>query len=258
MGIDSKTGLPFPFQVLSQRIHRKYEIEKMVKEIPVQVNLFDVVYLNSKTLFDRPLTERRKVLEKIVKVIPKKFQLTEQIISDDIKELEKFYKEALAAKQEGLFLKVLQSPYVFGRHVGGWYKIKPTMENLDLVVVGATWGEGARTNWLTSYVLACRDPNTGKFLECGMMSTGLTEEEYQLMTDTLKPLTIEEKGKTVKVKPKIVVEVKYQEIQKSPNYESGFALRFPALAKIRDDKGPTDADTISRVKKLFESQGRAG
>jgi DNA ligase-1 len=258
LAINPKTGLPLPFQVLSQRIHRKYDIEKMIKEIPVQLNLFDVVYLDGKELFDKPFIERRKILEKIVKTIPGKLQLAKQIITNDVKVAERFYKEALEAKQEGLMLKVLSSPYVFGRHVGTMYKIKPIMETLDLVIVGATWGEGARAKWLTSFELACRDPDTGKFLRCGMMSTGLTEEEYQQMTETLKPLIIEEKGKNVKIKPKIVIEVGYQEIQKSPNYESGFALRFPRFIRERVDKSPEEADTIERVKALFESQGKAG
>ena len=258
LGIDLKTGLPLPFQTLSQRIHRKYDIEKMVKEIPVQVNLFDVVYLNGKTLFKEPFIERRKILEKIVKPIPGKFQLTKQIISDDVKELERFYKEALAAKQEGLMLKVLSAPYTFGRHVGTMYKIKPIMETLDLVVIGATWGEGSRAKWLSSYVLACRDPDTGNFLSCGMMGTGLTEEDFQLMTDILKPLVISESGREVKLKPKVVVEVAFQEIQKSPNYESGLALRFPRMIRIREDKGPDDADTIERLEELFKSQGKKG
>jgi DNA ligase-1 len=91
-----------------------------------------------------------------------------------------------------------------------------------------------------------------------MLSTGLTEKEYKTMTDTLKPLIIEEKGKNIWVKPKIVIEAGYQEIQKSPNYESGYALRFPRLVRIRDDKGPEETDTIERLKSLFESQGRAG
>ncbi|MEM7826434.1 MAG: ATP-dependent DNA ligase [Candidatus Aenigmatarchaeota archaeon] len=259
LAINPKTGLPLPFQILSQRIHRKYDIEKMVKEIPIQFNLFDILYLNGKMLLNKPFLERRKILEKTVEVIEGKFQLAKQIISDKIEELEKFYKEALDAKQEGIFLKVLDSPYVFGRHVGGWYKIKPIMETLDLVIVGATWGEGARAKWLTSFELACRDPDTGKLLRCGMMSTGLTEEEYQQMTEMLKPLIIEEKGKNVKVKPKIVIEVGYQEIQKSPNYESGFALRFPRFIRDRTaDKSPEEADTIERVKALYESQGKAG
>jgi DNA ligase-1 len=258
LGINPKTNLPLPFQVLSQRIHRKYDIEKMRNEIPVQLNLFDAILVDGKILIDKTFLERRKFLEKIVKPIPGKLQLAKQIISDDVKELEKFYHEALNAKQEGIILKVLNATYTFGRHVGTFYKIKPTMENLDLVIIGATWGEGARANWLTSYVLGCRDPDTGKFLPVGMMSTGLTEEEYEQMTEILKSLIISEKGKDVKLKPKIVIEVGYQEIQKSPNYESGFALRFPRFIRMRPDKGPEEADTIDRVKKLFESQGKAG
>jgi len=258
LGVSQKNYSPLPFQVLSQRIHRKYDIEQMVKEIPIQMNLFDAVFLEGKMLFDRPFIERRKILEKIVKIMPNKFQLAEQLITDDLKKAEDFYKKALADKQEGVMLKVLDPTYVLGRHVGTMYKIKPIMETLDLVIVGATWGEGARATWLTSYVLACRDPDTGDLLECGMMSTGLTEEEYKQMTITLKSLIISEKGKTVKVKPKIVVEVAYQEIQKSPTYGSGFALRFPALKNIRFEKGPEEADTIERMVELFKSQGKAG
>jgi len=258
LGIDPKTGSPLPFQVLSQRIHRKYDIEKMVKEIPIQIHLFDIVYLEGKELFDKPFRERRKILERTIKVIPGKFELAKQIITGDVKKLEKFYQQALKENQEGLMLKVLDSPYVFGRHVGTMYKIKPIMETLDLVIVGATWGVGSRANWLSSYVLACRDPDTGKFLPCGMMGTGLTEEQFENMTKILKKLIEEEKGREVKIKPKVVVEVAYQEIQKSPNYESGFALRFPRLVRIRDDKGPSEADTIQRVRELYKSQGKRG
>ena len=257
LGID-KNGKPIPFQVLSQRIHRKYDIGKMVEKIPVQVNIFDIVYLDGKILFDKPLKERREILEKIIKPVPSRFQLAKQIISGDVKELEKFYKDALNAKQEGIFLKVLDSHYIFGRHVGGWYKIKPVMETLDLVVVGATWGEGLRSKWITSYEVACREPDAGKFLSVGMISTGLSEKEYERMSKMLKPLIISEKGKNVTVKPKIVIEVGYQEIQKSPNYESGMALRFPKFVKFRPDKGPDGVDTLDRVKTLYGSQGRVG
>jgi DNA ligase-1 len=258
LGISVKTGFPLPFQMLSQRIHRKYDIQKLIKEIPIQMHLFDIVYLEGKTLFDKPFKERREILEKSVRIIPKKFELAKQLVTDDIKKTETFYQEALNAKQEGVFLKVLDSHYIFGRHVGGWYKIKPIMETLDLVIVGATWGEGSRAKWLSSYVLACRDPNSGKFLPCGMMGTGLTEEQFQVMTDTLKDLIIEESGREVRIRPKIVVEIAYQEIQKSTNYESGLALRFPRLIRIRDDKGSEEADTIERAYELFKSQGKSG
>jgi len=258
LAIDPRTDKPLPFQTLSQRIHRKYDINDMVKEIPVQVNLFDVLSLEGKMLVEKPFKERRKILEKIVKAVPGKFQLTKMVISDNVEDLKKFYEEALEAKQEGLMLKVLDSPYVFGRHVGTMFKIKPIMETLELVVVGATWGEGARARWLSSYVLACRDPDTGEFLTCGMMGTGLTEEQFQLMTDMLKPLIVEEKGREVRVKPKVVVEVGYQEIQKSPNYTSRMALRFPKLIRLREDRSPEECDTIERVRALFKSQGIAG
>jgi DNA ligase-1 len=132
------------------------------------------------------------------------------------------------------------------------------METLDLVIIGATWGEGKRGKWLSSYVVACKDPDTGDFLECGMMSTGLTEDEYENMTKVLKLLIVSEKGKDVVIKPKIVVEVGYQEIQKSPTYSSGFALRFPRLVRIRQDRIAEDADAIERVVQLFKSQGRRG
>lgn len=258
-GLSSKTSSPLPFQMLSQRIHRKYEIEKMVKEIPVQVNLFDFIYLDGKMLFDKPFEDRRKLLEKFVKEIPEKFKLADQLVTGDVKKAEEFYKKALELKQEGVMIKVLDSTYVFGRHVDGWYKVKPIMETLDLVIIGAEWGTGKRATWLSSYILACRDPDTGTFLPCGMMGTGLTEEQFQQMTDTLKPLVTEERGRRVKIKPRIVVEVAYQEIQKSPNYESGFALRFPRLIRNRTgDKGPEEADTIERVEELFKSQGQRG
>jgi DNA ligase-1 len=258
LGISSKTKLPLPFQVLSQRIHRKYDIEQTIKEIPIQMNLFDVVYVDGKVLTDQTLKERRKILEKIVKTIPGKFQLSEQFLTYDIKKAEKFYKKALSEKQEGVMLKVPDSKYIFGRHVGGWYKIKPIMETLDLVIIGATWGEGRRGKWLSSYAVACKDPDIGDFLECGMMGTGLTEDECENMTKVLKPLILSEKGKDVVIKPKIVVEVGYQEIQKSPTYSSGFALRFPRLIRIRQDRIAEDTDTIERVVQLFKSQGRRG
>ena len=258
LAMNSETGYPMPFQKLSQRIQRKYDIEEMAEKIPVELDLFDIMYKNGKMLFDKDFIERRKILEDSVKVKKDKFQLAKQIITDNPDEADKFYKRALKARQEGIFMKVLDSKYVFGRHVNGWYKIKPIMETLDLVIVAATWGEGKRSKWISSYVLGCREQETGDFLPCGMMGTGLTEEMFQEMTDRLEPLITKENGKEVKVRPEIVVEAAYQEIQKSPTYDAGYALRFPRLIKIREDKGPEEADTLERLKKLYKSQGRSG
>lgn len=264
IGINPKNKSPLPFQILSQRIQRKYDIEKVIKEIPIQMNLFDVVYVDGEMLFHKTLKERRKILESIIKPIPNKFVLAKQIVTSDIKTIEKFYREALNEKQEGLFLKILNSEYIFGRHVGGWYKIKPTMETLDLAIIGATWGTGKRTGWFGSFILGCRDETSGKFLECGMLGTGVKEKKvkkeditFKELTEILKPYVISEKGTKITIKPKIVISVDYQEIQKSPNYESGFALRFPRFIALRNDKGPEDVDTIERIKYLYSLQNKS-
>ncbi len=263
LGVDRKTGNPLPFQMLSQRIKRKYDIEKMVKEIPIQVNLFDVVYCEGRELFSEPLEKRRKILEDIVTPIPGKFQLAERLVTKDLREAERFYKQALKAKQEGVIVKNLDAKYQPGRRVGYWLKVKPIMETLDLVITGAEWGTGKRAKWLGSFVLSCRRGD--EFLECGMMGTGIKEKKtspgditFEELTEQLKPHIISEKGKEVKIKPKIVVEVAYEEIQKSPNYTSGFALRFPRLLRIRFDKSPEDADDVERIEKLYHQQRGRG
>ncbi len=260
VGLDPKTGKPVPFQALSTRIKRKYEIEKSVKEIPVQVNLFDIVYLDGKSLFDLPLKERYQLLKKSIKQT-ENFRLADHLETKDLKEAEKFYKKALDAGDEGLIVKNLDAKYQPGRRVGFWLKCKPTMENLDLVITAAQHGTGKRTGWFGSVVLGCLDQETGKLLECGMLGTGIKEKKEQEgdltldeLTKMLKPLIISEKGSEVKVKPKIVIEVAYEEIQKSPTYSSGFALRFPRFIRLRDDKGPNQADTTKRLETLFNQQ----
>jgi DNA ligase-1 len=262
LAIDKKTGKPMPFQKLSQRIKRKYDIKEIAKEVPIELNLFDIIYLNGKTFFNTILKERRKELSKIVKVVPGKLQLAKQLVTKNIKKAEKFYKEALDAGQEGLIVKDLQAKYQPGRRVaGGWLKVKPVLESLDLVITGATWGTGKRAGWLGSYILACRDPNTGNFLDCGMLGSGLKEKKTEKdditledLTNQLKPYIESEKGNEVSIKPKIVVEVAYEEVQKSPTYSSGYALRFPRLLRVRVDKGPEEADDLDRIEKIFKIQ----
>ncbi|MFN3527799.1 MAG: ATP-dependent DNA ligase [Candidatus Altarchaeaceae archaeon] len=242
---------PMPFQNLSKRIKRKYEIEEMVKEIPVEINLFDIIYLNGKSLINESFENRRKILESIINQT-ERFRLAEQIVTDNIEEAKKFYNYALEMGHEGVMMKNLKAPYKPGLRVGYMYKIKPVMETLDLVIVGAEWGEGRRANWLATFLLACRDEATNELKTIGMMGTGLTDEQFEEITKILKPLIIEEKGKEVKVKPQVVVEVAYEEIQRSPTYTSGYALRFPRLVRIREDKGVNDIDTIERIENLMQ------
>jgi DNA ligase-1 len=151
-------------------------------------------------------------------------------------------------------LKNPKSPYTPGKRGKHWLKLKEVMETLDLVVVGGEWGEGRRSHLIGTFELACRDPTTGRLLRIGKLGTGFTDEDLEELTELFKPLIIKEEGKRVIFKPKIVFEVAYQEIQKSPKYESGFALRFPRFVRIRDDKGVEDADTLDRVKSLYEKQ----
>ncbi len=261
LGIDSETGSPLPFQRLSQRIHRKYDIEKMAKKIPVQVNLFDAIMVNGKTLFHTEFGERRKILEGIIREKPGKFALAEQLVTKKLDDAEKFYSRALRAKQEGVMVKNLEAFYHPGRRVaGGMLKVKPLMETLDLVITGAHWGTGKRAKWMGSFILSCRKGD--EFLECGMMGTGIKEKSaeegdvtFEKITGMLRPHIRSEKGNKVMIDPFLVVEVAYEEIQESPNYSSGYALRFPRLVRLRaDEKRPGQADTLERVKHLCAIQ----
>jgi len=247
-------GKPVPFQELSRRIHRKYNIEEMAKKIPIQINFFDCLLVDGKQLLNENFGIRRKKLEGAIKEIKGKFQLAEQIRTKNIKEAEKFYNNALKSGQEGVMVKNLLAPYQPGKRVGYMYKVKPEEETLDLVITGAEWGQGRRANWLASFILSVRDEETGELLEIGKMGTGLTDELFKELTEKLKSLIVIEEENIVHIKPKIVVEVGYQELQKSPNYKSGFALRFPKLIRIREDKGIEEADTLERIKRLYNKK----
>jgi len=244
------------FQNISQRIKRKYDIEKMAKEYPVEINVFDVMYYNGKNVMSNELKERRKLLEKIVKQENGKIILTRKLISDDKKEIDKFYREALQRGTEGLILKNMKGTFKPGRYVNGWVKLKPIMEPFDLVITGATWGEGKRSNWLSSFIISCRRGDD--FLEIGRVGSGIKEKNEGLkfsdLTKELKKIIIKDHGKNIEVKPKIIVTVNYEEIQKSPTYNSGFALRFPRITVIRNDLGLNDVDDLERINDVYNKQ----
>jgi DNA ligase-1 len=149
--------------------------------------------------------------------------------------------------------KSLDSKYEVGKRGKKWFKLKRA-ETLDLVIVAADWGYGRRTGWLSNYHLAARDENTGEFLVVGKTFKGLTDEEFAQMTQRLQELRSDEKEYTVTVKPKMVVEVAYDEIQRSPHYKSGFALRFARISRIRDDKSPDEVDSLQRIRSLYDEQ----
>ncbi len=252
---------PLPFQVLSQRIQRKHGIGKMAEKIPVRVFLFDLIYREG-LLFDRPLSERRDILEEIVSE-SENFRLAEHLRNPDERRAEEFYRASVSSGNEGVMVKNLDSGYHPGRRVGYWLKVKPVMENLDLVIIGAEYGTGKRAGAFSSFILGCRDPDTGEFLECGMVGTGIKEKSeeglsFTDLTEMLKPLVESEEGKRVRVRPEVVVEVAYEEIQRSPHYSSGYALRFPRFVRLRPDKSPEEADTAERIERLFRLQRGRG
>ncbi len=250
IGYNPKTRRYMPFQNVSQRIKRKYDIEEIAKKLPVEVNVFDIMLLDGKSLLKEPFSERRKVIERIVKDHELKIRKAKQIITADEKEAEKFYNEALKEGQEGVMAKNLEGIYKPGSRVGFGVKVKPTMETLDLVIVSAEWG---------SFVIACYDEDNGEFVELGKVGTGIKEIEgegvtFEQLTQLLKPLIIEEKGREIKVNPAVVIEITYEEIQRSPTYSSGYALRFPRVVKIREDKPPEEVATLEMVEEYYDHQ----
>lgn len=258
VGYSKKTGEYLPFQSISQRIKRKYDVERMSEEMPVEVNIFDIISYRGKSIVNKPLLERKEILKRIIKDVPKKIVLAKSIITSNENEVDNFYKEALELGNEGLMIKKLDAPYKPGARVGFMVKLKPTKENLDLAIIGAEWGEGKRSKWLSSFTLACINdyPN---FFEVGKVSTGLKEKEEQglsfaEMTKLLKPLIKKESGKEVEVIPKIVIEVAYEEIQKSPTYSSGYALRFPRVIRLREDKSIHDTATLKMIESFYKNQ----
>ncbi len=245
-----KDGRPMAFQEILKRFRRKHDVEKLAKQIPLHLFLFDLIYLNGKSMIDLTLTERRVLLE----TIADPSILSDQVLSNKQSVVEEIYAHALNAGHEGLILKNPTSVYSPGKRGKNWLKIKPVMETLDLVVIGAKWGEGRRARFLGSYRLGCLDQDTNKLLDMGWVATGLTDEALADLTEMFRELIIVQRGMEVELKPAVIFEVAYEEIQRSPSYSSGYALRFPRLVEVRDDKSLDEADNLDRVVTLYKMQ----
>jgi DNA ligase-1 len=252
IALDS-AGFPIVFQHLMRRFKRTRNITGMAEKIPLTLYLFDILYLDGGSLITQPYTQRRQILAQNAGEIP----LTKQITTDQTEVAASFLKEAIAAGHEGLMAKKPDSPYTPGRRGKRWLKIKTILEPLDLVITAAEYGYGRRKGWLSDYYLAARNLVTGEFLDVGKTFKGLTDAEIISLTKRLKESAVSEEGHCVIVIPKVVVEVAYNEIQQSPKYKSQMALRFARITRIRDDKTPQEADTISRVREIYERQFRS-
>jgi DNA ligase-1 len=242
------SGRPLPFQELMRRFRRIHEIEVTAGEIPVALYLFDCLMLDGRSLIDESYEARWAALQRVTGGA----YLARRIIPVGATETEAFLAEALAAGHEGVMAKALDSPYAPGSRGKRWFKVKRA-ETADCVIIAADRGSGRRRGWLSNYHLAVAD-GAGGFAPVGKTFKGLTDEEFRSMTARLQALQIGDDGYTVTVRPEVVVEVAYNEIQRSPQYSSGFALRFARISRIRDDKGPQQATALTELRALYEKQ----
>jgi len=242
-----RDGRPMPFQTVLRRVRRKHAVSEMAEEIGMVPRIFDILYLDGTTLIDLPLSERRKILESVVSR-----HVTDQLVSENPAEIEAYYQKALNAGHEGIMLKVPSSQYTPGVRGKNWIKIKPEADTLDLAVIGAEWGEGKRAHVFGSFLLACQ--SNGKLVPVSRVATGFSDDQLAEVYDLLKDTVISEQGKEVRFEPTLVFEVGYAEIQKSPNYEGGFALRFPRFIRFRDDKDIGEIDSATGLRLRYERQ----
>ncbi len=251
VGYDPEDGSMIPFQKLSKRIKRKYEIQKLKAEIPVTVRPFDLIYLDEPILQEE-YSSRWENLQKVVGEEEKEMKLVDHAETSDPEKVQELQQKSLSAGHEGIMMKSMDAEYKPGNRVGYMVKLKPVMETLDLAIVGAKWSEGRRSDWLGRLYLGCYDEENDEYLEVGKMATGLTDEQFQEITEKLKPLITNEDGRKVEVRPEVIVEAEYEEIQKSPNYSSGYALRFPRMKQFREDK--EEADSLEKIENLYDNQ----
>ena len=242
-----KDERPRPFQELMRRFRRIHDLAQAQKEVPVRLCLFDLLYADGRSLIDLPYQERWQELGRAAGDL----ELVARTIPRDLAQAETFLQQSLQAGHEGVMAKRLDSLYAPGVRGKGWLKVKSAI-TLDLIIVAADWGYGRRHGWLSNYHLAAKDEETGRLMEVGKTFKGLTDAEFQQMTQALLDLKTSESGGTVQVEPKVVVEVSFNQIQRSPHYECGMALRFARIKHIRWDKNPDEIDTIQTIRQIFQ------
>jgi DNA ligase-1 len=249
VAFDPKLKEKQPFQAVLMRLGRVHGIEEKAREIPLVLYLFDLVYHDGHDLMNQPQSERRRQLKDLFRTT-ERVKLTDEVISDQMKDEEKFFKQALLAKHEGLMVKDPDAPYVPGKRTDHWMKIKPAFETLDVVVVGGIWGSGRRRGLLSSLVVAIRDQD--EFKTVGKVGTGFSEETLKDLTAKLEPKIITTRGRNVEIEPEMVLEVDFQDIQKTNRYRAGYVLRIPRFKRERTDKSTREADNLERLKRLYQ------
>ena len=241
-----ESGDPRPFQAVLRRFRRKHDVAKARENVKLEFHAFDCLHADGEDLLERPLVGRH---DRLAALLESEELVSRLRLSDEPEEIASIEQQALDAGHEGIMLKNPESAYTPGNRGQNWLKRKPDVETLDCVVTGAEWGEGRRANLLGTFELSVRDGDGG-FESIGKVATGITDEELEELTDLLEPHVRTETGTAVDIEPAVVFEVGYEEIQSSPTYGSGYALRFPRFLGVRDDKNPGDADSRERLERL--------
>jgi DNA ligase-1 len=239
-------GRPRPFQDVMRRVGRERDVEATQRDIAVKLFVFDVLATESEVYLDLSNAERWEKLQ----VVKGRLESVQRLLPQNVAEGEAFLKQAREAGHEGLVAKSLSSPYAPGERGKYWFKVKPVV-TLDLVIIAAEWGYGRRTGWLSNVHLAARDAETGELMDVGKTFKGLTDAEFKTLTETLVANQIRERGNTVWVKPTVVVEVAFNNVQRSPRYKSGVALRLARIINFRPDKTSQDIETVQYLRQLL-------
>ena len=242
-------GRPHDFQTTMKRFGRKLDVAKLQAELPLRPVFFDCLYLDGETLIDQTAADRFAALARGVDadaVVPR-------TVTADRLNAQYFMNRALADGHEGVVAKMLSAPYEAGRRGAGWLKVKAAV-TLDLVVLAAEWGHGRREGWLSNLHLGARDPTNGGFVMLGKTFKGMTDEMLEWQTREFQARELKRDASTVYVKPELVVEVAFDDIQASPRYPGGVALRFARVKGYRPDKRVDEADTIDSVLKLYQKR----
>jgi ATP-dependent DNA ligase I len=268
-----------PFSELQKRLGRKTVTETMMRNVPVAYVVFDVLYLDAELVIDQPLRQRASLLENMFArarrpamvrtpnpqgrltfepAVETASQAQAEVIrapllrADSPEKLEDLFAAAQARGNEGLMIKDLESPYTPGRRGQSWVKLKRELATLDVVVTSVEYGHGKRVSVLSDYTFAVRDGD--RLLNIGKAYSGLTDKEIADMTEWFLAHTLADHGFWREVEPKIVLEVAFNAIMRSDRHASGYALRFPRILRIRDDKPPEEADNIERVREIYARQ----
>ncbi|MCD1295011.1 DNA ligase [Methanocella sp. CWC-04] len=256
IAIDASSGRPIPFQNILTRLRRIYKVEETQKKYPLYLRPFDVLYVNGKSMIDEPFKKRRIALENIIEPLNSECSVALAMITSDPEKARILFNEAVQGGNEGLMAKDLEATYTPGMRGKKMVKIKSALDTLDLAIVSAEWGHGRKAGWLTSFEVAAFDEESEQYVVFGKVASGFSDEQLEDITERLKPLKIGEHERIIDVSPEIIVEVKFEEIQKSPVYSSGYALRFPRLVRIRDDLNPEEVNSFSRVMNIYNIQQR--